>query len=403
VSRRDSAASRSRPRNDGKIDVQCPQCAAAYRVPPDKLDSKIECADCHRVFIAKKTAGKRLPAPDHTRVYVGFGAAAVAIVGILVLMSRSGNEPPKVAPAPASHAPAVTLGDNLRSNQLVKWARAISDDNRLVLQTHSDVLAIGRQLGVTTDTDAVMKAMQSKESARYLRELTCDSAYLCSQGDLTNPTGKATVFVTPKPGDLGYKQGTRGEIEVTFRMDGEQVKVTGWMVTLAPTANPNAPPRPAPAPETSKPAAANPGKGPVPAPVPHWSLATTAQKKKADDTVAMLLQSASPNSPGDLFDKATRSVMTIEDKKAVVPRALNAMFELYSDVATNNKKLGQLDRALHAWTGCTVGYDTADSVDANKDRAAREAWVRQWFGYWTRYANGELPDFLDGKAKMPAK
>ena len=45
-SSRTSAASRTsrtpRARADGKIDIQCPQCGAGYRVKEEMLDEKIE-------------------------------------------------------------------------------------------------------------------------------------------------------------------------------------------------------------------------------------------------------------------------------------------------------------------------------------------------------------------------
>ena len=51
------------------------------------LDSKIECTECHRVFFAKTTAGKRVQAPDYTKAYIGFGVLGLVIVGIFVAMS----------------------------------------------------------------------------------------------------------------------------------------------------------------------------------------------------------------------------------------------------------------------------------------------------------------------------
>ena len=72
---RSPSARAPRARTDGKVDVQCPQCGAAYRVGQDMLDQKIECADCHRVFFAKSTPGRRVQKPDYTKAYVGLGIA----------------------------------------------------------------------------------------------------------------------------------------------------------------------------------------------------------------------------------------------------------------------------------------------------------------------------------------
>jgi DNA-directed RNA polymerase subunit RPC12/RpoP len=427
VARRDSAASRSsssgrgrgaRARTDGKVDIACPQCGAQFRIAGDALDSKIECTECHRVFIAKSTAGKRVAAPDHTKVYVGFGIGAVALIGIFVVMS-GGGDAPKAAPPPVVNAHVYGRGDHPRTAMIVKWARAIGDDNRLVMNTHSDLRALATlfALPAGSDDDAVLKAMREHDATRFLRELQCDSGELLGTEDMTAASGKASVFVTAKPGDDTWLAKWNGVLEVSFRMDGEQVKVTGLSVTKPPVRNPK---KPDPSKQTFQPvkdiakptdveitdsAGTRKVRESQPAAVPHWDKATPALQKKAEDTVALLLQSADPEAPGTLFNKATMSIQTLDDKKAVVPRVLNAMFELYPDVTTNNIKLSQLDRALRAWTGFGVNYDPADTGDAAKDKAARESCVRQWFAYWYRHGNTQLTDHMETEEslEMPVK
>ena len=66
----------------------------------------------------------------------------------------------------------------------------------------------------------------------------------------------------------------------------------------------------------------------------------------------------------------------------MVPRILNAMFELYEDPNTNNDKLSQLNKALYAITGWAVNYQVRSSEDAAKDKAERQSCVRQWFGWY---------------------
>lgn len=407
MSRRDSAASRSsssrsgaRTRSDGKIDVQCPQCAAQYRLPADKLDAKIECSECHRVFFAKTTAGKRVQAPDNTKVYVGFGIAAVGIIGIFILSSGGSKTPDKPATPPPAKVAAVSLGDNPRTSQLVKWARAVGDNSQLILQTHSDLAAIGKELGLAaTDNDSVIKELQTHDATRYLRELVCDSATLVSEADLTGSDGRARIFVSPKPGDDNYKKNTRGEIDATFRMDGEQVKVTGWKVTLPPVRNPN---KPDPSKQTFVPnknierakevtitdsAGTRKVQESKPGPLPHWEKATPEQQKMADEVVAQVLKSAEPDAPGNLLARATLRPQTDDDRRAVVPRLLNAMYECYSDVNANNMKLSQLNRAVVAIVGFGVNYQVADTGDPANDKKERESSVRQWFAFWYRYSN----------------
>ena len=105
----------------------------------------------------------------------------------------------------------------------------------LVLQSHSDLGAIGKQLGLAkTDNDSVLKELQSHEQTLFFRELACDSAALASDADMTANAGKGFIYVTPKLGDTNFQKNARGELEVSFTTDGDQIKVTGWTVKLPP-------------------------------------------------------------------------------------------------------------------------------------------------------------------------
>ena len=378
--------------------MQCPQCAAQYRIAADKLDSKIECGECHRVFFAKTTAGKRVKPPDNTKVYVGFGVGLVAIIGIFVLSSSSQKEAPKPPPAPVVAQKQVSLGDNPRTAQLVKWARAVGENSLLILQTHSDLPAIGKQLGLAaTDNDSVIKELQTHDGARLLRDMVCDSATLLTEADLTGSSGKAMLYVTPKPGDDTYKKNTRGELETTFRMDGEQIKVTGWTIALPPVRMKSEPSKGSYVPnkhiERAQEVTVTDSAGTrkvmesKPTALPHWEKATPEQQKMADEVVAQVLQSAEPDAPGYLLTRATLRPKTDEDRKAVVPRLLNAMYECYSDVNANNMRLSQLNRAVVAIVGFGVNYQVEGSSDPAKDKAERESSVRQWFAFWYKFSN----------------
>jgi len=83
-----------------------------------------------------------------------------------------------------------------------------------------------------------------------------------------------------------------------------------------------------------------------------------------------------------------------------VPRALNAMYELYADVNSNAMKLSQLDRALRGWTGGAYNFELMGTGDAQKDKALRESCVRQWFAHWWRYSSGDFSEFLEEKEDL---
>jgi hypothetical protein len=426
VSRREPAGSRSsssargpgagaKGRSDGKVDVSCPQCGVQYRLAADQLEEKIECGDCHRVFFPKTTAGKRIKPPDYTKVYVGFGIGIVALIGIFILASREPDKP-KPPPPPPVRVAQVGRGDHPRTAMLVKWAQAFKEGGQLILTTHTDAPAVARELALkATDSDGILKEMVAHKSAEHLREMICDSGTLITEEDMVTPTGKAKVFLTPKADDPNYKKNTRCEIEVSFRMEGTQALVTGFKMTLPPIRSLNwvdpSVERYVPNKDIARPdekeitdsAGTRKVRESQPAAVPHWSKATPEQQKLADDTVAMIIAASDPAAPGNLFNKATMSIRDINDKKAVVPRVLNAMFELYGDVNGNNLKLVLLDKALAGWTGFAVNYVVLDSGDPAKDKAERESCIRQWFAFWYRYANGQLNEFLDEEDTLEIK
>ncbi len=429
MTQRSSRASRSsssraaRERADGRVDVACPQCGAQYRVTKEALEEKLECGDCHRVFFPKTTAGKRVAPPDYTKTYVGVGVGVVVLIALMVLTrGGGGSEAPKPKPVAAAPAPSASRGNHPRTAMALKWAQAVASGNQLILTTHSDLPALGKAMQLAdTGNDAVLAALVANDATRFLRELDCGSAELASDADMTASTGTAMLYVTPKSGDDTYISRFRGELAASFRMDGDQLKVTGLTVKTPPERNPKKPDpnRPGsykPNTDIAAPKAVETVVGgekrvimeSEPAAVPHWREATPELQKQADEVVAMLLQSAAPDAPGNLFNKATMTVRSLDEKKAAVPRVLNAMYELYGDVMGNNLKLSQLDRALRGWTGGGVNYDATDSTDPARDKKEREAAVRRWFAFWYRYANGELKEFIESdesldKPVAPAK
>lgn len=415
---RSSSTSRSprgaRPRTDGKVDVSCPQCATQYRLPADAIDEKMECVECHRTFFPKTTIGKRVKAQDNTKTYVMMGGGALAVIVLFAVMANSGGgEPAKPSKPPEVRREVVSRGNHPRTAQIVKWAQAMGTDNRLVIKTHNDLGALAARLEVPAgDENALFAAIASHDATRYLRELVADSGELESEEAMTAPSGRALVYVTPKPGTDDWKKNTRGELLVSFTMSGDQVKVTGWETKMAPVRNPAKPDdskrtyvpnkdiaRPEEV-QVSDSAGTRKVAESKPTPVPHWSEATPAQQQMADKAVADILASANPESPGGLFNRATMSIRSLEDRKAVVPRVLNAMHDLYADVNANNQKLGLLDKALVGWTGYAVNYQLKDSGDPAKDKAARESCVRQWFAFWWRYSSGDLGDFFDMRENL---
>lgn len=374
------------------------------------LDEKIECSECHRVFFAKSTAGKRVVAPDYTKVYVGFGVAIVAIIGIFVL-SGGNNEPPPKKKKVVIETPPFGRSDHPRAIALAKWATSIGTNNQLVLVSHTDVPAMATFLELeSSDSGAVMTALQTLESTMFLRTMEC-TAMLDTDADMTAASGTALIYVTPKSGDDRFKRNTNGRYAVTFIAEGDTVKVGSFKMTREPVWMPGQ--RPVVSIYTPNKDIAAPEQKTItdsggtrvvqesePAAVPHWKNATPELRALADEVTADIIKSADNMSPATLFNRATMKIRTMEQKQAAVPRVLNAMFDRYGDVNKNNLELSQLNRALIGWTGYAVNYQVPD-MDPAKDKVERESSIRQWFAFWWRY-HQDLSKFFDERDNLEA-
>lgn len=408
-SSRTGASSRTsrapRARADGKIDIQCPQCGAGYRIKEDMLDEKIECASCHRVFFAKATAGRRVEKPDYTKVYIGIGVGALALVALFAL---SGGEPPKPKPkntANVEREPQYTRGSHPRALELAAWADGMASNNQLKISRHSDPRALGKQLGVDSrDSAALVQALLEDPSTKLLRTMRA-SGELDSEQDMETQTGSGKIYVTPRAGDDTFKRNTNGIFSVTFQVEDRTVKVTSFKLIREPVYAPGKKPgvkryeineniAKAESVTITDSAGTRTVQESKPGPMPHWEDATPEQREMADKCVADIVASADENSPGGLFMRATLKVRSMEEKQAAVPRVLNAMYERYEDPNASNMELSQLNRAIANWTGYAVNYQVRDSGDPAKDKKERQSCIRQWFAFWRRH-HKDLSEFFD--------
>jgi hypothetical protein len=327
------------------------------------------------------------------------------------------------------------LARNARIDAILAWAKGITTKNEFTLRRSTDFAAMQKQLGVAgrdwaqasgSERDeieaAVLAALYTHDATRYLRELElADGGQLDDEASLKGDSGTAQIYAVPRAGDKDYDRKFNAIYQVSFRIDGGEVKVTGTKLVGRPkrlTRDPNLDklaykPHSEIAKRETVEIADGAGARKVyeskPGPLGHYQGASVEMQKLADGIVADLLQSADPEAPGTLFNKATGKVTMLQDpkqrletKKAVVPRILNAMNDCYADVNANNMKLSQLDRALRGFTGFAVNYDVRGTGDAQKDKALRESCVRQWFAFWYRYANGELKEFIEETESLDA-
>ena len=227
------------PDEDGKVLAGCPRCGEELRIAENLLEEKIECPSCHRTFFPKSTAGKRAKPPDHTKTYFLFGAAVVVIIGSFIAISKLGSKPPaKPVESAAQKQPQYSRTTHPRAGQVLKWAQAIRNDNQLVFETHTDMLAAARMFGVpASNKAAITAAVATHRTTALLRDMEVQRAALTSDDAMTAATGKGIVMLTPRPGTDDFASNTQAEIEVVFRMDGDQIKVTDWHVVTEPKRN----------------------------------------------------------------------------------------------------------------------------------------------------------------------
>lgn len=392
-------------RSDGRVDAPCPQCGTRYRVTKEALEQKIECQECHRVFFPKTTAGKRAQGQDYTKAYVGFGIGAVVLIGLFMMFSSSDKPAAPPPPKQTVEVPRFSLSKNPRVDQLVAWANAVAAKNLILVQSHLDV---GRakdalKLDAATDTDGVIRALLDDPTTRYLRDLKCEGGTLPDEAAMTASSATGTVSLLPAPDNKDYEY-DRAEIELAFHMDGDQVKIEGWKVTRPirrKTADPdrkgfalNKDIQAGKTVEITDSAGTRKVMESEPGPVPHWQGADEALRKKVDAVIAGVIQSAEEGGPP--LARFTLQIREKNERLAAVPRALNAMYELYTDAAANKMKLSQLNQALVQWTGFAVNFQVADSKDAAKDKKERESCVRQWFAFWWRYSSHPEEFFNEG-------
>lgn len=237
-SRRGAAAPVEEPEPDGKVVAGCPRCGETLSIAEDLLEQKIECPSCHRTFFPKTTVGVRTKKPDHAKTYWLFGLAAVAVIGSFFVISSLGERKGKPSePAPTKKI-VYTRTTHPRTAAVLAWAQAIRNDNQLVFATHTDMLAAARLLGAPPgNRQAILAAVATHASLKLLRDMDIQRSALLTDDAMTAATGRATLTLTPRPGTDDFTANAQAEVEVAFKMEEDQVKVTDWTVVQAPQRN----------------------------------------------------------------------------------------------------------------------------------------------------------------------
>ncbi len=418
TTRQGATRAATRQSRDGKLDIHCPQCGAHYRIPEEALETKLQCADCKRTFFPKAVAGKKPKAPDHTKVYLGFGAAVVLIVGSLMLMGRGGDKPvQRPVVVTDTKAAQLEIDRKARQDQAMRWARAVAAAEVMTLRNYSDMAELAKSLAVDASLvgdsrdQAIVAALSKNEATRLFSEMDCTSSDV-PEDAVKAGAGSVTFYFSAKSGDTVYDAKAGAQVTSQWRMDGSQMRLGAVALTLKPVLrgrrDGDGAKTFAPSTEIAKPKAAETTRGGKvvkvaesdPVAIAHLADTPEPLRQKIDKLVQDVIASADPDSPGQLWGRATAEIKKIG--KPAMPRLMNALHDLYPDVQGNNQKISQVTRSLLDITGMAFAYDVRGSGDAVKDKPARESVIRQWFAWWWRYANDDYQDAIDKEEDLDA-
>src|SRR5690606_23132881 len=169
------------------------------------------------------------------------GAVVVFMILVGVIMTSGGGDDRAANTETKAPEKVVEIGErNPRVRDAMAWVDALGGDGSFQLATLSDVPALATFLGVDTEGTAgnerderVLAALRSDERTAFLRDAEATGGRIEPE-HAESTTGEVRVFLAVR--DEHGKKWTRpnGEIDVTFRMDGERVKVTGWDALFVP-------------------------------------------------------------------------------------------------------------------------------------------------------------------------
>ena len=204
------------------------------------MEAKLQCADCKRAFFPKSVVGKKAKAQDHTKVYLGFGAAALLIVGSLALMGRGADKPvQRPAATTDTKAAQLEIDRKARQDQAMRWARAVASSELMTLRNYSDMAELGKALAVEATLvgeardQAIVAALQKNEATRLFCEMDCTSADV-PEDAVKAGSGSVTFYFSAKSGDKVYDAKAGAQVTSQWRMDGSQMRLGAFALTMKP-------------------------------------------------------------------------------------------------------------------------------------------------------------------------
>lgn len=400
--RSSSASNRSaagpRAGRDGKIEVYCPGCGTAYRLPEDQLEAKIKCKQCTRLFFAKN-ATKRPSKEKEQKMLWTIGAVVLGAVIVGVVIVNMG----KTEPAPvrsmerADAKKQVDLGEgNPRVQDVKKWVVAMGEAKTFDIEMTCDLgkmqerfsIAPGRLLANLRGDELlrvkteVVDALTKGEDTRLFRELEWSDGRLTDAAMAEGSTGKVEAYMNARD-DKKWRSG--GTLQLLFAMDGNQVRVTGWDWVQMPE------PKAEPKPKSSHKAHEQIGK----AEVVTRKIGDVEKQVREAKIVPLEHLEGTPAELRAEIDRLITQLVDLEQVpkeknkvkkrlydlgKPAIPRLLTKFYEIPGKTPEERMSLNLVARQLQDMTGQGFGY-SPDEISATDDM--RLSALRRYYAWWT--------------------
>lgn len=392
-----SRTTNSRPRRDGKSTYPCPNCGTQYRIPQEKLDDSLKCANCGRVFVPTASSQRGLARKSSATPFVVGGGVLVGAIVIGIMIANSGGSTP--APVkPVAAAPETGM-NNPRVRDVAEWVEALQKDNEFKIKQTSDWPELARFLGVGKDTPpadlstAVLGELRSGPRSAFLRVAELTSASI-KPDQAAAPSGWVEVHViVRKPEEKKKYQRDTGEYRVSFRAADGRFVIIGWEAMYEPPLKP--PPDPnleravthailgkAKDVERTLDGKTFTAREAELKALPHLDGTPPEQQREIDEAVAHIVDLEGPPAQSNrAMDKLRRI------GKPAVPRLLNQMFEIVSTTKLDSRdallQLRRLEQSLEQLSGNRFGFDPSEGVIGNAGREEyRVSALKQWYGWW---------------------
>ena len=388
------------------------------------MDNRVQCRHCHRVFSPRATFGARRRPQVGAATFIWAGVGVVALIGIGVLIKQLGTREP--AARTVATPRAMDIGwNNPRIAAIRRWVTAVAAGESFGIETGADLADLQGFLAIPSErrlrnafpeekkelTAKILAALATAEQARVFREFEITHGKLGDESMAESNTGQAILYFEHRDRRI------RGaaSVSIDFRMDDGTPLVTRWEVLSAPklaalTADGGNTEDLAAGASVTHPQISAPQSVKTVlsgsqltiteselVPLQHLPDTPAELRTEIDELIETLLDT---DGPGAL---ANRAIDQLDDiGRPAIPRLLNQLQALSSDLDGNNFKLTRIDRALRVMTGRSFGYNPGTHlVQPEEISDQRSSALKQWYAWWFKYHDRDYAVTIDKQESLP--